>query len=103
LGTDTVYKWSTIFDTVFASSGTAHSISYVTHDTLKLFVFSTDTLVTYRIDSLKTEIAIRETKIEVLEKESKFVKAVNALKFPLIIALILAVIVVLIPRILKKR
>lgn len=103
LGTDTVYKWSTIFDTVFASSGTAHSVSYVTHDTLKLFVFSSDTLVSYRLDSLKTEITNRDVKIEVLESESKFVKAVNSLKFPLIIIALIALIVILIPRILKKK
>ena len=103
-GTDTVYRWSTIFDTVFASSGTAHSVSYVTHDTLKLFVFSTDTLVSYRIDSLEMVIENKDVQIKVLsEQDSKFVKAVNALKLPLIIALILAVIIVVIPRIQKKK
>jgi subtilase family serine protease len=108
LGTDTVYKWSTILDTVYASSGTAHSISYVTHDTLKLFVFSSDTLVTYRLDSLKMVINNKDVQIKVLsEQESKFVKAISQigsllLKVLIIIAVI-AVIIVIIPRIFKKK
>ena len=68
LGTDTVYKYGTIRDTVYASAGTAHSYSYVIKDTLKLVVWQSDTILSFRCDSLIKEITIKDTEIATLQQ-----------------------------------
>jgi len=102
VGTDTVYKESTIHDTITLSSGTAHATTFVVHDTLKLFVWQSDSTYKYRIDSLKLEITNCDLKIQDLE-ESKFVRAVKSLTLPLGIVAFIALIIVVIPRIFNKK
>jgi len=102
MGTDTVYKESTIRDTITIHSGTAHATTFVVHDTLKLFVWQSDSTYKYTIDSLRSEVTKCDLKIQDLT-DSKFVRAVNSLKLPLIIIALIAVIIVVIPRILRKK
>ena len=95
VGTDTVYKYGTIRDTVYASSGTAHSVSYVTHDTLRLYVWQSDTTLKVRLDSAIRELQIKDREIiEVQQKcdKSKFEKILD--KF-LYIFLVIAFIVLI--------
>lgn len=53
LKTDTVFKWGTIRDTVYASTGTAGGSAWVINDTIYLNVWQKDTVIEYR-DSIKT-------------------------------------------------
>lgn len=75
MGTDTVYRWSTIFDTVFASSGTAHASSYVKKDTVYLNVWQSDTLLKVRLDSAFRELQIKDTEIYTVRTECEKGKA----------------------------
>ena len=80
VGTDTVYKYGTIRDTVYASSGTAHSVSYVTHDTLRLYVWHSDTTLKVRLDSAIRELQIKDREIIEVQQEcdkSKFEKILD--------------------------
>ena len=53
LKTDTVYKYGTITDTVYANTGTAGGSAWVLNDTIYLNVWQKDTIIEYR-DSIKT-------------------------------------------------
>lgn len=53
LKTDTVYKYGTITDTVYANTGTAGGSAWVINDTIYLNVWQKDTVLLYR-DSIKT-------------------------------------------------
>lgn len=63
LGTDTVYKYGHITDTVRVSSGTAHAVTYIVRDTLKLFVVQSDTILEFRLDSVIRESQIKDVTI----------------------------------------
>lgn len=104
LGTDTVFQAVTIRDTIKITAGTAHSVAYVVKDTIYSYVWSTDTVLAVRIDSLITEVVKRDIQISVLEKgEGKFFKVLDQFTKLFIILAIIAGIVVIVPRIFKKR
>ena len=80
LGTDTVYSYGTIHDTVYATSGTAHAQSYVFRDTIRLFVSQSDTILKVRLDSAIRELQIKDTEIYTIQQEcdkSKFEKILD--------------------------
>ena len=52
-GTDTIYKYGTILDTVVVHSGTAGAKTYVIRDTIKLLVWQNDSTYLLKIDSLE--------------------------------------------------
>lgn len=89
---DTVYKYGTIRDTVYASAGTAHSISYVTHDTLKLFVWQSDTTLQIKLDSAIQQIQIKDTEIITIKEKAKFWDRIEAVGW-IILAIVLLVII----------
>lgn len=61
---DTIYKYGHIIDTVMVNSGTAHAVSYVKHDTLKLYLWQTDTTLQVKIDSAIKVIDSKEKVIQ---------------------------------------
>ena len=95
LGTDTVYRWSTLFDTVYASSGTAHSVSYVTHDTLKLIVWQNDTILRVRLDSAIRELQFKDTEIYTIQQKCDKSKVERALAWVFYIIIVVAFIVLI--------
>lgn len=89
VGTDTVYRWSTLYDTIYASSGTAHSVSYVTHDTLRVMVWQSDTVYKVKYDSLLQVKTVRETQtITIKEPCAKGKGAIFIEKLIILIAII---------------
>jgi hypothetical protein len=74
LGTDTVYKEATIHDTLIVHSGTAHGQSWVIHDTLKLFVWQSDTVLTLKFDSLIKVVTLKDVEIHTIQQECKKTK-----------------------------
>ena len=69
LPVDTIYEYGTLIDTLIASSGTAHGISYVVHDTLKLFVWQSDTIYKVKLDSAIKVIDTQQTVIHTLREK----------------------------------
>lgn len=69
LGTDTVYFFGKVTDTVYASSGTAHATTYVVHDTLKLNVWQSDTTLKVRLDSALQVIQQKDTQIITIQNK----------------------------------
>jgi hypothetical protein len=98
-GSDTVYAWSTIRDTLIVHSGSAHGESYVVHDTLKLNVWSSDTIIKVKLDSAIKVIETRNTQIVTIKEKAKFEKIL----WQIIAGLSIVFLIVLIPRLLKKR
>ena len=98
-GTDTVFAWSTIRDTLIVHSGSAHGESYVIHDTLKLNVWSSDTIIKVKLDSAIKVIGTRNTQIVTIKEKAKFEKIL----WQIIAGLSIVFLIVLIPRLLKKR
>ena len=98
-GTDTVFAWSTIRDTLIVHSGSAHGESYVIHDTLKLNVWSSDTIIKVKLDSAIKVIETRNTQIVTIKEKAKFEKIL----WQIIAGLSIVFFIVLIPRLLKKR
>jgi hypothetical protein len=86
LGTDTVYQETTIRDTLIVHSGTAHGQSWVTHDTLKLMVWQSDTLLKVKLDSVIKIIDAKNTEIITLKHRTKVEKILD--KMIVIIALV---------------
>lgn len=68
-GTDTVYKYGTIRDTVYASAGTAHASTFVVRDTLRLNVWQSDTTILFRLDSAFRELQIKDTEIYTIQQK----------------------------------
>jgi len=99
LGTDTIYKETTIRDTLIVHTGTAHGQSWVTHDTLKLMVWQSDTVLTLKLDSAIKVIALKNTEIITLKDRTK---ADRYFKYGIALAVII-LLIVLIPRVFKKR
>ncbi len=97
--TDTVYQWGTIRDTVYASSGTAHAYSYVVHDTLKLFVYQSDSTYIVKLDSMAQ--VIRETQTLKI-KDGKIEGIKNIVKWCVVFAGIVLMIVI-VKRIFKRK
>jgi hypothetical protein len=68
---DTTFAWGTVFDTVYASSGTAHARTYIVRDTIRLTVWQSDTTLKVRLDSALMEITIRDNQIYTVKQECK--------------------------------
>jgi hypothetical protein len=98
-GTDTVFAWSTIRDTLIVHSGSAHGKSYVIHDTLKLNVWSSDTIIKVKLDSAIKVIETRNTQIVTIKEKAKAEKIL----WQIIAGLGIVLLIILVPRILKKR
>jgi len=71
--TDTVFRWGTIIDTIFAESGTAHGRTWVIHDTLRLEVWQSDSIYQVQKDSLIQVIKTHETEIVTIKEKAEFV------------------------------
>jgi len=99
LGTDTVYKQTTVKDTLIVHSGTAHGQSWVTHDTLKLMVWQSDTVLKVKLDSVIKIIDAKNTEIITLKDRTK---TDRYFKYGIALAVIV-LLIVLIPRVFKKR
>jgi hypothetical protein len=98
-GTDTVFAWSTIRDTLIVHSGSAHGESYIIHDTLKLNVWSSDTIIKVKLDSAIKVIETKNTQIVTIKEKAKFEK----IMWQIIAGLSIVFLIILIPRLLKKR
>ena len=96
---DTVYQFGNIIDTVFASSGSAHAITYVLHDTLKLYVWQSDTTLQTKLDSVIKELIIEKGHVVTLVEKPKIYKIL----WQIIAGLGIVTLIVLIPRMLKKK
>lgn len=97
--TDTVKTWGNIHDTLIVHSGTAHAEAYTIHDTLLLETWSSDTLLRVKIDSCIKIINTKEKQVITVTQKAKLD---NVLKWIFgIVAVIM--IIVLIPRVLKKK
>ena len=97
-GTDTVFATATIRDTLIVHSGSAHAISYVVHDSLRLNVFSSDTTLQVRIDSALKVITVRNTQIVTITKKAKF----TVIMWQIIAGLGIVFLIILVPRLFKK-
>ena len=95
MGTDTVYRWSTLFDTVYASSGTAHAITYVKRDTVKLFVWASDTILKVRLDSAIRELQFKDIEIYTIQQKCDKSKVERALAWVFYIIIVVAFIVLI--------
>jgi hypothetical protein len=62
-GADTVFVYGTVRDTVYASSGTAHAVTYTVRDTVRLLVWQSDTILWVRLDSALQELQIKDREI----------------------------------------
>jgi hypothetical protein len=71
---DTTIMWGSVHDTVYASSGTAHAITYVVRDTLRLTVWQSDTTILVKLDSAIKVISQKDTEIYTIQKECKKTK-----------------------------
>ncbi|MCJ7447960.1 MAG: hypothetical protein MUO72_09715 [Bacteroidales bacterium] len=98
-GHDTVFKESTIRDTIIVHSGTAHGRSWVIHDTIKLMVWQTDTILSVKLDSAIKVINDKNTLIYTIKQKTKFERY---LWLGIVIAGII-LLIVLVPRVLKKK
>jgi hypothetical protein len=98
-GTDTIYAWSTIRDTLIVHSGSAHGESFVIHDTLKLNVWSSDTIIKVKLDSAIKVIETRNTQIVTIKEKAKAEKIL----WQIIAGLGIVLLIILVPRIFKKR
>lgn len=67
VGTDTVYVSG--IDTVYASSGTAHAVTYTVRDTIRLFVWQSDTILNVRLDSALQELTIKDREIITIQRQ----------------------------------
>jgi hypothetical protein len=97
--TDTLYAWANIHDTLIVHSGTAHAESYVVHDTLKLNIWQSDTLLKIKIDSCIKIIDNQKTTVLTITKKARLEKIL----LEIIIGLGIVLLIILIPRILKKK
>lgn len=95
VGTDTVYRWSTLYDTIYASSGTAHSVSYVTHDTLRVMVWQSDTVITLKLDSALQVIALKDSEIYTIQQKCDKSKTERVLTWVFYIVIAIAFIVLI--------
>jgi hypothetical protein len=102
-GTDTVFATATIRDTLYVHSGLSHAVSYVVHDTLKLNVWSSDTILKVRIDSALKVITVQNKQLVVKTEEGRGAKFLSKLFGCLLVIAIIALIIILIPRIFKKK
>jgi succinate dehydrogenase/fumarate reductase cytochrome b subunit len=98
-GTDTVYAWSTIRDTLIVHSGSAHAQSYIVHDTLRLNVWQSDTILKIRLDSAIKIIDTRNTQIVTIKEKARAEKIL----WQIIAVLGIVFFIVLLPRIIKKK
>jgi hypothetical protein len=98
-GTDTVFATATIRDTLYVHSGLAHAQSFVVHDTLKLNVWSSDTVLKVRIDSALKVITTQNKQVVTITEKAKLDKILKWIFGCLAVVLL----IVLVPRILKKK
>ena len=64
---DTTVVWGTVFDTVYASSGTAHAITYVVRDTIRMIVWQSDTTLSLKLDSAIKVIESKDAEIYTIQ------------------------------------
>jgi hypothetical protein len=102
-GTDTVFATATVRDTLYVHSGLSHAVSYVVHDTLKLNVWSSDTILKVRIDSALKVITVQNKQVTTITEKAKFSQIMNKIMGALSLVLLICVIIILVPRIFKKK
>lgn len=96
-----VFNWS-VGGSVIASSGTAYGKAWTVHDTIFIEVEQRDSTYKVRLDSAIKVISERETEIIRVKEECKESKVERILKRVFWIV-ILVLLIVLIPRILRRR
>ena len=102
-GTDTVFASAFYRDTLYVRSGSAHAEVYVVHDTIHANVFSTDTLLLVKLDSAIRDNIILNKQITTQKEEGQGVKFMAKLLGCLLIIAIIALIIVVVPRLFKKK
>lgn len=95
VGTDTVYRWSTLYDTIYANSGTAHAVTFVKKDTLKLIVWQSDTVLKVRLDSAIRELQYKDSEIYTIQAKCDKSKTERALTWVFYIVIAIAFIVLI--------
>ena len=99
MGTDTVYKYGTLTDTIHINVGNAHNVVYVRHDTIESFLWLSDTTYKVKLDSAIKVIHTMQTNQVIVVQKPKLTKVLNQL----IVLAVLLLIGFIIPRILKKK
>jgi hypothetical protein len=98
-GTDTVFATAYIQDTLYFQSGTAHSIVYVKHDTITQQLWSTDTTLIVKLDSVIKEKTILNKQVTTYKESAKIDKVLKWIFGCLAIVFL----IVAIPRFFKKK
>ena len=102
-GTDTIYAVASVHDTLIIHNGTAHSQIYVVHDTIRANVWSSDTIIRVRLDSALKVITVNNKQMAVRIEEGRGAIFLNKLFACLLIIAIIALIIVVVPRLFKKK
>jgi hypothetical protein len=97
--TDTVRAYSSIHDTLIVHSGSAYAESYVVHDTLKVNVWQTDTTLKVKIDSCIKIINTKEKQVITVTQKAKLEKIL----WQIIVIVGIILLIILIPRMIKKK
>jgi hypothetical protein len=97
--TDTVYGFGNLVDTIIVSSGTAHGMTFIKHDTLKLYVWQSDSSYKFKLDSVIKELMIEKSHIVTIVDKPKIYKIL----WQVLAGLAIVAFIILIPRILKKK
>ena len=103
LGTDTLYAWALVHDTLVVNHGTAHAITYVVHDTLKTNLWVSDTTLKVKLDSAIRVVTILNKQVVTVTEKAKFTKVLNKFLWIGLIVLAIVLVLVLVPRLLKKK
>jgi hypothetical protein len=99
LGTDTLYAWALVHDTLIVNNGTAHAITYVVHDTIHTNVWQSDTILKVRLDSAIKVIDTKEKQVITITQKAKLTKIL----WQIISGLAIVALMILIPRVFKKK
>ena len=102
-GNDTVYRKAVITDTILVSSGNAHVRVFTIHDTTRVILWQTDSTVFVKLDSAIMEKTILNKQITTQKEEGQAVKFMAKLLGCLLIIAVIALIIVVIPRLIKRK
>lgn len=97
--TDTVFKSGTITDTLIVHSGSAHGMTYIVHDTLKLFVWQTDSTAFIKLDSAIRENQVLVNQVTTIKEKAKL----STILWQVFGIITLILLIVLITRLFKKK
>jgi hypothetical protein len=88
---------------LYFQSGTAHSIVYVKHDTIRQQLWSTDTIIKVRLDSALKVITTQNKQVTTITEKAKFSVVMNKILTGLLIIFGIVLVVILVPRLFKKK